>query len=85
MSTRYCEICKQPIDPERLEAMPQTTLCTEHARQIARYGGEFKLSATQTRLSKAGSLKKNYGDVAVSQYRDTSAMEKLRQDYEQRK
>ncbi|HEX4147540.1 MAG TPA: TraR/DksA C4-type zinc finger protein [Pirellulales bacterium] len=82
MSTRPCEICGELIDPERLEAMPQTTLCTLHAQQIARYGGEFKLSASQTRLSKAGSLKKNYGDVTVTQFRNARAIEKLKQDYE---
>ena len=37
---RNCEICKKPIDPERADAIPDTRLCTEHARQIERFGGE---------------------------------------------
>ncbi len=30
--TRLCEICGQPIHPERLEALPDTTRCTEHSQ-----------------------------------------------------
>jgi RNA polymerase-binding transcription factor DksA len=26
-----CEVCKQPIEPVRLEAMPATRFCIEHA------------------------------------------------------
>lgn len=28
----FCEVCKQPIDYERLEAIPYTMLCIEHAQ-----------------------------------------------------
>lgn len=31
---RLCEICDQPISPERLEVLPDTWLCIEHARQV---------------------------------------------------
>lgn len=29
---RNCEVCGKPIHPERLEALPDTTTCTEHSR-----------------------------------------------------
>jgi DnaK suppressor protein len=28
-----CESCEQPIDPERLEVLPRTTLCIKCARE----------------------------------------------------
>ena len=43
---RHCEICKQEIDPERLEFVPDTRLCVTHARLIEKYGGEFKISVS---------------------------------------
>ena len=58
--TRYCEVCKQPIEPERAESLPATRLCTKHGREIGRYGGEFVLTAKEDRISKQGSLKRNY-------------------------
>jgi hypothetical protein len=81
--TRPCEICNQPIDPERLEAVPDTRLCGDHARQIAKYGGEFRLSATHDRTSKQGSLKQNYGGVTARKTRNHEAMYKLKEEYEQ--
>jgi RNA polymerase-binding transcription factor DksA len=33
-----CESCGQPVDPERLEALPGTTLCIKCARQTERDG-----------------------------------------------
>jgi RNA polymerase-binding transcription factor DksA len=57
---RLCVVCKAPIDAERIEAIPETRLCTEHGRQIQKHGGEFVVSATQERTSKPGSLKLNY-------------------------
>lgn len=80
--TRPCEICNQPIDPERIEVIPETRLCTEHARQIGKYGGEFIVTAIQERTSKVGSLKRNYGGVTPSRKRNYQALESLRQDYE---
>jgi hypothetical protein len=81
--TRPCEICGQPIDPERVEAVPETRLCVEHARMIGQYGGEFLVTGTQASLGKGGSLKKNYGDVSVSRRRNLEALRKLREAYEQ--
>lgn len=82
--TRPCEVCGAPIDPERIDALPETRLCTEHAKQIAKFGGEFLLTATQTSLGKDGSLKKNYGDVSVRQKRNTEGVRKLIEEYDRR-
>jgi hypothetical protein len=81
--TRPCEICGQPIDPERIEVVPETRLCVEHARMIVKYGGEFIVTGTQASIGKTGSLKKNYGDVSVEKKRNTEALRKLRDAYEQ--
>ncbi len=81
--TRPCEICRQPIDPERLEVVPETRLCGEHARKATRFGGEFIVTAVTERLSKAGSLKINYGGVTPSKRRNHRALEKLREEYRQ--
>jgi hypothetical protein len=79
--TRPCEICGEMIDPERAEALPDTRLCTEHARQMAKFGGEFKISLKQTNLGKQGSLKKNAGDVAVAgKRRNTLGVAKLKEE-----
>ena len=80
--SRPCQICGEPIDPERIEFVPETRLCTEHAKQIAQYGGEFLITGKQTSLGKTGSMKKNYGDVAVEKRRNDEAMRKLQDDYE---
>jgi hypothetical protein len=82
---RLCEICKQPIDPERAEVAPDTRLCGEHAREIEKYGGEFTLTASQERTSKAGSLKHNYGGVNASKQRNYDALERLRDEYERKR
>jgi hypothetical protein len=81
--TRPCEICGHPIEPERLEVVPETRLCGEHAKLIGQYGGEFIVTGTQASLGKAGSLKKNYGDVSVERKRNTEALRKLHEAYEQ--
>ena len=39
--TRPCEICRKPIEPGRVEVLPDTRLCAEHARRIDRHGGEL--------------------------------------------
>jgi hypothetical protein len=77
--TRLCEICKQPIENERTEGMPDTRLCGEHAREIEEFGGEFIVTAEQERTSKAGSLKINYGGVSTSKARNHAAIERLRE------
>ena len=81
---RRCEICKQPIDADRAEAIRQTRLCTEHAKEIQKYGGEFIMSSVQERTSKEGSLKKNYGGIATSLRRNEVAVSQLRADYERK-
>ncbi|MFN4261278.1 MAG: TraR/DksA family transcriptional regulator [Gemmataceae bacterium] len=83
-TTRPCEICGQPIDPERLEVIPETRLCAEHARQIAKFGGEFIVTTRPISLGKSGSLKKNYGDVNVHKRRNHEALAKLREEVEQK-
>ena len=82
VKTRPCQICGRLIDSERIEAVPETRLCTEHARMIAKYGGEFTLTAKQANLGKSGSLKKNYGDITVDKHRNSVAIQKLQQDYD---
>jgi hypothetical protein len=84
-SSRPCEICGQEIDPERLEAVPETRLCGEHARKITKYGGEFRTTASHDRTSKQGSLKHNYSGVSTRKVRNPEAVEKLRQEHEQEK
>jgi Prokaryotic dksA/traR C4-type zinc finger len=80
--SRPCAVCGRPIPPGRLEALPQTRLCKEHAAAIEKYGGEFRSTVTRTRLGKEGSLKKNYGDVSVRRTRNAEALGKLREDHE---
>ena len=82
-NTRPCEICGQPIDPERIEVVPETRLCVQHAKMASKYGGEFIVTGTQSSLGKVGSLKKNYGDIAIDKKRNTEAMRKLHEDHEQ--
>ena len=81
---RVCAVCKQEIAAERLEVVPETWLCRQHAGEIEKYGGEFKLIARQENLSKTGSLKRNYGGVNVSKNRNMAGLEKLQAEYEQR-
>ena len=47
--TRPCEICMKPIDAERCAANPKTRLCIEHANQIRKYGGEFRIISYRSR------------------------------------
>jgi hypothetical protein len=79
---RLCVVCKAPIDAERIEAIPETRLCTQHGREIQKYGGEFVVSASQERTSQPGSLKLNYGGISTSKARNDEAIEMLRDEYE---
>jgi hypothetical protein len=79
--SRYCEICKQPIEQDRAENDAKTRLCRVHAIEIEKYGGEFKMTASQERTSKEGSLKINYGAVATNATRNQEAIDRLREDY----
>ncbi len=82
---RHCEVCKQLIDADRAEAILQTRLCTEHAREIQKYGGEFIMSSTQEKTSKEGSLKKNYGGISTRLRRNERAISQLKDDYDRAK
>lgn len=79
--SRLCEICKNAIEDDRLTVIPETRLCTEHAREIQKYGGEFTTTAEQERTSKPGSLKINYGGVTTKKTRNVEAVQRLRDDY----
>lgn len=80
---RFCEVCKQQIDPERAQANPMTRLCGVHAEEINDFGGEFILSGKQERTNKSGSLKINYGGIAVSQERNLDGIQRLKDRYEE--
>lgn len=79
---RVCEICKEPIEEERADLIPDTRLCVQHARMAEKYGGEFRLTAQQERTSKKTSLKVNYGGITTARTRNTRAVEQLRDEYE---
>lgn len=81
MHERRCEICQTVIDPERVDAIPDTRLCTMHAKAIQEFGGEFTVTGTLEKTSKEGSLKKNYGGVSTSRTRNTSAIARLKDAY----
>lgn len=65
MSARLCEICDQPISAERLEVLPETWLCIDHARQVE---GRLKI---KPRKLKPGKRKK----VAVAVVDDDYAQD----------
>jgi hypothetical protein len=81
---RLCIVCKQEIESDRVDAIPSTRLCTAHGREIQKFGGEFKLSASQERTSKQGSLKLNYGGITTTTTRNDEALNKLLDEYELR-
>jgi len=81
---RLCTICKNEIEPERIEAIKGTWLCTEHGKEIEQFGGEFKLTASQERTSKKTSMKVNYGSVSAARVRNNDAMEDLRDLHERK-
>jgi hypothetical protein len=83
--TRMCVICKRLIELDRAEALPQTNLCAEHGEAIKKFGGEFTVVAQQENLSKQNSLKRNPGGVATRMVRNPEAIERLRDEYRQRR
>jgi hypothetical protein len=87
MSTkaRLCEICMKAIETERLETIPETRLCLEHAEKIQKFGGEFQVSVTGERTSKQGSLKRNFGGVTPEMKRNQQGIEKLKDEFEDEK
>lgn len=62
MEPRYCHRCDTEIPPARIEALPDTLLCVKCSEEV---GGEKRIKVRQRNYAKAGSLKKNYGDVEV--------------------
>ena len=80
---RLCFVCKSQIESGRLEAIPETRLCKQHGQEIEKYGGEFRITISQERTSKQGSLKLNYGGISTATIRNQRGMEQLRDDYEQ--
>lgn len=86
MAYHGCEVCKQPIEPERFDSDPKTRLCSQHAEEIKKYGGEFKLDASEEKTSKTTSLKHNYGGgISVTRTRNQEAIDQLKEDYLTRK
>jgi hypothetical protein len=79
--SRPCFVCKKPIELERLDAIPETRLCTDHGHAIQKYGGEFFLSAAQERTSKKSSMKVNYGGISTYSTRNHDALERLKEDF----
>jgi len=57
---RQCLRCGQPIPAARLEVMPETRICKPCSEAV---DGEFEVSFSVEKLSKDGSLKKNFGGV----------------------
>jgi hypothetical protein len=84
MAFRGCEICKRPLEPERLEH-PATRLCKEHHEAIGKYGGEFVRTTRIENLAKSNSLKKNFGGATVKMRRNEAALAKVREEYERSK
>ena len=80
---RFCEVCKQPIDVERAEALPETKLCEVHAKAILEFGGESIRVNEEERSNKVESLKKNVSGVKTKKVRNMAAMEKLRKKIEE--
>jgi hypothetical protein len=79
--SRFCDVCKQPIEQERADGNPETRLCREHAEAIQKFGGEFRVTAQQERTSKSGSLKINYGGIETKSVRNQEAIERLKDEY----
>lgn len=61
-----CARCGQPIPAERVEALPETEVCVGCSRAM---GGEFNVIVIPERISKEGSLKKNYGGYTTRKIR----------------
>jgi hypothetical protein len=62
-----CGMCGAEIPAERLEALPETMVCVKCARQMG--GCEFQVVVIPERISKEGSLKKNYGGYTTKKIR----------------
>ncbi|MBI3832601.1 MAG: TraR/DksA C4-type zinc finger protein [Planctomycetes bacterium] len=65
---RLCERCKAEIPLERVEALPDTFLCTKCSKEV---GGDYEITIVPENMSKSGSLKKNYGGFSMQKKRRT--------------
>jgi hypothetical protein len=63
---RLCQRCRVEIPAERIEILPETSLCVKCSEAV---GGEFEVRIVPENLGKAGSLKKNYGSFSVEKRR----------------
>ncbi|MDB5308534.1 MAG: Prokaryotic dksA/traR C4-type zinc finger [Gemmataceae bacterium] len=63
---RPCARCGGEIPAERVEALPDTQVCIRCSSEM---GGEFDVYVVSERISKDGSLKKNYGGYATKKVR----------------
>jgi DNA-directed RNA polymerase subunit RPC12/RpoP len=61
-----CARCGNEISAERIEALPDTMVCVACSKEM---GGEFSVVVTPERISKEGSLKKNYGGYSTRKIR----------------
>ncbi len=75
--TRPCQRCGEPLDAERIEALPETRLCKPCSQQI---GGDFQRTFQQESLGKTESLKKNYGSINVTKKRKKIAKKEIPDD-----
>jgi hypothetical protein len=83
--SRPCEVCMKPIEADRLETVPESRLCREHAEKAEKFGGEFTRTSSAERTSKPESMKRNYGGVNTSKKRNQVAIEKLKDEFEEEK
>ena len=83
--TRICAVCKQLIEAERAEGFKETRLCVAHAAEIRSLGGEFFLLARQEMTNKKESFKKNPGGVQTKLVRNQAAIDRLRQEFVDRR
>jgi hypothetical protein len=79
---RLCARCKEPIDQERLEAVPKTRLCIECAAHVDEtYGGEFRSRVKETKTGRPGAIKLTGVDYEVEMERNPHVP--LRLDHEE--
>ena len=62
-----CARCGNEIPGERLEALPETMVCVKCAKEMG--GSEFRVVVIPERISKEGSMKKNYGGYTTRKIR----------------
>jgi hypothetical protein len=64
---RPCARCGAEIPAVRIEAIPETMVCVRCAGEMG--GSEFQVVVIPERISKEGSLKKNYGGYSTRKIR----------------